>query len=294
MRKKSDDLKRKNRLRKRGMLALAGWIVCIASLGLMHTVISADDAAALDGSAVLFAEEVSTAEEQAPEPGTDGLLPVETSGVDALVDVSADDWQSCFTIKEIHEDSELFRRINGRSYQENDDIALSDLRYLNVLHYDFDHEVRLGELIVNAAIADDCLDIFEKLYETGYEIESMKLVDEYWAGNGTDTDTASIEDNNTSAFCYRTATGGVSLSNHALGCAIDINPRQNPYFSYSTGEAVWFHDGDDAYLDRSAGLAHMITEDDLCYQLFTEYGFTWGGSWNNPKDYQHFERRIYN
>ena len=85
-------------------------------------------------------------------------------------------------------------------------------------------------------------------------------------------------------------TEGESLSNHALGLAIDINPRQNPYFSYSTGEPVWYHEGDEKYLDRDTGLEHVITEDDLCCQLFTEYGFTWGGSWNNPKDYQHFEK----
>ena len=32
-----------------------------------------------------------------------------------------------------------------------------------------------------------------------------------------------------------------------------------------------------------------IDEQDLCYQLFTEAGFEWGGSWTSRKDYQHFE-----
>ena len=29
--------------------------------------------------------------------------------------------------------------------------------------------------------------------------------------------------------------------------------------------------------------------DDLCYKLFIEEGFEWGGDWTTCKDYQHFE-----
>jgi hypothetical protein len=32
-----------------------------------------------------------------------------------------------------------------------------------------------------------------------------------------------------------------------------------------------------------------IEKDDLCYKLFTEKGFEWGGDWSDRKDYQHFE-----
>jgi len=28
---------------------------------------------------------------------------------------------------------------------------------------------------------------------------------------------------------------------------------------------------------------------DLCYKLFIERGFEWGGEWKTVKDYQHFE-----
>lgn len=198
---------------------------------------------------------------------------------------------SRFTLEEIRRDGELYQRITGKSYQENDDISLENLRYLSILYYDFGHKVQTGELIVNETIAEDCLEIFRQLYEAEYELASVRLIDEYWAGDGDSTDTASVEANNTSAFCYRMTTSGKSLSKHALGCAIDINPRQNPYFDFVDGQAIWYHDGDESYLDRSEIKEHMITEEDLCYQLFTEYGFTWGGNWNNPKDYQHFERK---
>ena len=36
-------------------------------------------------------------------------------------------------------------------------------------------------------------------------------------------------DNNTSCFNYRVVDGTSSLSKHAIGCAIDINPFYNPY-----------------------------------------------------------------
>ncbi|MGN0732105.1 MAG: M15 family metallopeptidase [Treponema sp.] len=34
---------------------------------------------------------------------------------------------------------------------------------------------------------------------------------------------------------------------------------------------------------------YKIDENDLAYKLFTEHGFKWGGSWQELKDYQHFE-----
>jgi hypothetical protein len=34
---------------------------------------------------------------------------------------------------------------------------------------------------------------------------------------------------------------------------------------------------------------YKIDHDDLCYKLFIEAGFEWGGDWTSCKDYQHFE-----
>ena len=118
----------------------------------------------------------------------------------------------------------------------------------------------------------------------------MYLIDNYWTGDGASSDSASIEVNNTSAFCYRGVVGGSGLSNHALGRAIDINPQQNPYVTYKNGVAKWTHDNADDYIDRDTGLPHVITHDDLCYQLFKAHGFDWGGDWKTMKDYQHFDK----
>ena len=33
-----------------------------------------------------------------------------------------------------------------------------------------------------------------------------------------------------------------------------------------------------------------ITFSNVCYQLFIDRGFEWGGAWTSLKDYQHFEK----
>jgi len=184
-----------------------------------------------------------------------------------------------FYISEINDT--IKKRITGISYPADDSkaaIHYGDLRYVHVLHYNFKHKVKEGEIICNKSIADDLLEIFTELYESEYEIAKIRLIDEY----GGDDD-ASCEDDNTSCFNYRLTTGGSSLSKHAYGKAIDINPYENPYVTkYNT---------DRPYADRSKAFDHKITTSDLCYKLFTEHGFKWGGSWINIKDYQHFEKQ---
>lgn len=183
---------------------------------------------------------------------------------------------------------EIYERINGCSYVENEDIALEDLRYLQVLHVGFDGNEHVGELIVNKAIAQDILDIMYELYVNKYPIERMELVDEY----GGD-DEKSMQANNTSAFNYRTVQGSSNLSKHSYGTAIDINPFYNPCVrTYSDGSTQCFPEGSGIYADRSRDFPYKIDENDLCYKLFTEHGFQWGGVWNSLKDYQHFYKEI--
>ena len=167
-------------------------------------------------------------------------------------------------------------------------VSYDDLRYLNVLYYDFNGEVQTGELICNKGIAQDLVEIFHELYLNEYQIEKIRLIDEY---NGDDT--ASMLDNNTSCFNYRLVDGTTSLSKHATGCAIDINPFYNPYVVFNkdgSGETYISPAGSERYADRSQNFPYKIDENDLCYQLFKAHGFTWGGNWNSCKDYQHFQK----
>lgn len=178
-------------------------------------------------------------------------------------------------------------RIYGLSYKEDCTVPYEDLRYVSVLYKDFNGNTQAGEIVCNKAIAQDLVEIFFELYCNGYQIDKIRLIDEYNAD-----DDLSCEDNNTSCFNFRQVYGSNNLSKHALGLAIDINPFQNPYITYPNGVERISPPGSEPYADRDSGLPHMITEDDLCYQLFTQHGFTWGGHWNSLKDYQHFQKAI--
>ena len=191
----------------------------------------------------------------------------------------------------IERDDAVFQRIMGKSYQDNENIGLEQLRYLKLIHYNFNHEIQVGEMIVNAELAQDVLNIFKELFEQEYEIQSVYLVDNYWQAGmtGDEADTASIEQNNTSCFNYRPVTGGSTLSDHAYGRAIDINPQQNPYINASGG---YSHTNAAPYIDRSSGLPHVIIDGDICDSIFEKYGFSWGGLWTGPIDYQHFYKKA--
>ncbi len=171
---------------------------------------------------------------------------------------------------------------------EQNDISYADLRYVHIIHYDFDGNLAEGELICHNSIAEDLVEIFYDLYASEYQIEKVTLIENY---NGDDT--ASMADNNTSCFNYRVVDGTKSLSKHALGLAIDINPLYNPYIRYDKkgGQTVSPVEGE-AYADRTVSFPYKIDPDDLCYRLFTEHGFTWGGNWNSSKDYQHFQKAL--
>jgi len=187
--------------------------------------------------------------------------------------------------------SAIESRIRGISYPEDDtdiEVSLDDLSYVSVLYNDFDGNVALGELICNNSISLDLVEIFEELYRSGYQFERIELIDEY----GGD-DTLSMENNNTSCFNYRIVDGSNHLSKHAYGLAIDINPFYNPYVVFNkdgSGETYISPKGSEVYADRSKDFPYKIDENDLCYKLFIEHGFTWGGNWNSSKDYQHFQK----
>lgn len=188
----------------------------------------------------------------------------------------------------------LRRYITGVSYPslptEKDNtppaITPEELRYVHIWHYDFDGTPREGELICNEYIAQDLVEIFYELYRCEYQLEKVLLIDEY---DGDDT--ASMADNNTSCFNYRQIAGSTSLSKHALGLAVDINPLYNPQITYEKdGTEVVSPAAALPYADRSSRFAYKIDENDLCCRLFVQHGFTWGGNWNSTKDYQHFQK----
>lgn len=185
---------------------------------------------------------------------------------------------------------EMIDYITGVSYpvEGADEISVDDLRYIGIRYNDFNGIIQAGEMIANKSIARDLTEIFSELYEAGYQLEKVVLIDNY----GGD-DTASMSANNTSCFNYRVVEGSTSLSKHAYGLAIDINPFYNPYIVFGAGEDGSDYispAGSEIYADRTQDFPYKIGPDDLCYRLFKEHGFKWGGDWNSCKDYQHFQK----
>ena len=179
---------------------------------------------------------------------------------------------------------EIFDRMKGKSFKDDCTVPREDLRYLHVLHKNIDGDVLEGEMVVNKYIAEDVLEILKELYEADYPIERMVLIDEYDAD-----DEASMEDNNSSSFNFRLISHTNRVSKHGLGMAVDINTLYNPYTKVVDGERIIEPITGEPYLDRDASFPYKIEKGDLCYKLFTEHGFVWGGDWPDRKDYQHFE-----
>ena len=180
----------------------------------------------------------------------------------------------------------VFARMQGRSFPKDCTVSRSDLRYLKVKHYDAQGQEHQGELVCHKRIAADLLDIFRQLHQAHYPIERIHLVDNYDAN-----DERSMTANNTSCFCFRKIAGSQRLSKHSLGMAIDINPLHNPCVSKRRdGTTLIQPAAGKKYADRNKKYAYQIPKGDLCYRLFKEHGFSWGGDWRSKKDYQHFEK----
>ncbi len=179
-----------------------------------------------------------------------------------------------FTVRTI--DADLAGRMTY-TWRPGCPVPLSDLRYLRVSFVRFDGTAGYGRLVVHDDEARAVVDVFRSLYEQGFPIRRMRLVDAYRG-----SDYASMAANNTSAFNCRRVTGGTSWSEHSYGRAIDLNPVQNPYVSGSTVQPP----AGAAYVDRSPLRKGMVTRG--VRSAFASIGWSWGGSWTTKKDYQHF------
>src|SRR5712692_7655015 len=171
----------------------------------------------------------------------------------------------------------------------NGPVGCDRLNLIRFSYIDFDEKPQHdGELVVMDAAAPHVLNIFISLRQIRFPIRKAKLMNRY---NGNDD--ASMADNNTSAFNDRQVYGATSISLHAYGLAIDINPVQNPFMRRSKDVWTVAPPASAEYVNRfndrpwnnpRPGLAEPIID------IFAENGFLiWGGYWDNPIDYQHFQ-----
>ncbi|WP_293776685.1 M15 family metallopeptidase [uncultured Oxalicibacterium sp.] len=169
-------------------------------------------------------------------------------------------------------------------------VRCEQLRVVRFSYVDFNGKLRDdGEITVLAATADHVSALFSALRERGFNLAGARGM-EHFRGD----DAASMRANNTSAFNDRAIVSGSAPSLHAYGLAIDINPVQNPFIEVGKdGSAQISPAAGRQYLNRQTnrpgkaarkGMAEDVVE------LFALHGFTiWGGDWDAPIDYQHFQ-----
>jgi hypothetical protein len=143
--------------------------------------------------------------------------------------------------------------------------------------WDFNGEIQIGQLVAHCDLEDEIRAIFAEILVAQFPVFQMVPVAQFgWS------DDVSMRENNASAFNYRLKVGKTSLSAHATGRAIDINPLQNPYIC---DELVL---PTDAVYDASA--QGTILEDGPVVRAFESRGWVWGGRWTHPRDFHHFEK----
>jgi hypothetical protein len=152
------------------------------------------------------------------------------------------------------------------------------LSMADVCYFSFDGMRHQGQIIVDCSLEDDVSEIFTLIEKLKFPIgKAIPIVTYGWQ------DGESMAANNTSCFNYRVIEGTTKLSLHSFGRALDINPVQNPVI-YPNGLIA--PEGA-VYNPQKKG---AFTAANPIVQEFLKRGWHWGGNFEQPKDYHHFEK----
>lgn len=152
----------------------------------------------------------------------------------------------------------------------------ADLRKVWVTYIDFYGVAHPGSLVVHRKVTGSVQSAFRALYRMRFRIQAMQPV----AVNAPRlADPEAI----TRAYECRTVAGSSTISQHAYGLAIDVNPVQNPMVRGSYVDPP----AGTAFLERAPFRRGMIHRGGA-ERAFTRHGFPWGGRWRTLKDYMHF------
>ena len=158
-------------------------------------------------------------------------------------------------------------------------------KLIKLKYYSFDKKIHQGQLVIDKDLVKDIKKVFKVALDEKFPIYSLIPVsDQRFRKNDRWDDDLSMIANNSSAFNYRVKTGGTQLSNHAYGRAVDLNTFQNPYLK---GKIILPPNA--KYEPTAAG---TCTADSPIVKTFLQLGWTWGGTWTSPIDYQHFEKPL--
>ncbi|MBI6548831.1 M15 family metallopeptidase [Xenorhabdus sp. VLS] len=173
---------------------------------------------------------------------------------------------------------------------KNNPIPCNRLNVVNFKYVDFSGNENAGKVIVLDIFSPQVENIFNELLAAKFPIHKALAIEHY---NGDDK--ASMRDNNSSAFNGRKITGASSWSKHAYGAAIDLNPLQNPLLGFNQHGAPYVlpEESTEKYLNRIEKRPGKVVREGMSEEIldiFLSNGFMrWGGYWDTPIDYQHFE-----
>jgi len=163
-------------------------------------------------------------------------------------------------------------------------VWLSQLRVITYRYHGFDRKTHIGQIVVNAKVAQQLAGVFGKVYRARFPIRDGAFSSTYGPHPDQSGDV-------TASFECRDAvpspcSGGSSThhwSMHAYGEAVDLDPRENPYVGCGmTRDKTAL-----SYMRRSWHRPGMVTP--AVRQAFASIGWGWGGSWvGSTKDYMHF------
>ena len=158
--------------------------------------------------------------------------------------------------------------------------VLESLRLIDVLYRGFDGRRHKGQLVVHRDLAADLLELFDLMERQSFPVARVvPIVSFGWS------DEASMAADNSSAFNHRLVAGANRISMHALGRAVDINPRENPAI-YSDGRVVPAGAFRKPYQPGTFSKNHPVVD------AFLEMGWRWGGDFTHIRDYHHFEKAV--
>jgi len=156
---------------------------------------------------------------------------------------------------------------------------IDSLSLIDVYYYSFDNKLHKGQLVVFSGYKDEIFEIFKIIRNTKFPVEKVIPIVRYdWSDN------KSMEDNNSSSFNYRLIANTDRLSLHALGKAVDINPRQNPVI-YENGK---ISPNGAKYNPKIPG---TFTKNSNIVIEFEKRGWRWGGKFDSFKDNHHFDKK---
>jgi len=156
--------------------------------------------------------------------------------------------------------------------------VIDSLSMVDVTYYSFDGLRHSGQIVVEAGLEDDIYEIFQMIERLKFPVgKAIPIAAYHWE------DGDSMADNNSSGFNFRVIANTNKLSLHSFGRAVDINPVQNPVI-YPAGIIA---PAGALYRPQNRG---TFTTNHPVVQEFIKRGWHWGGNFEQPKDYHHFEK----